>query len=683
MRQVYKLAVDTGGTFTDLCLLNEKTGELTVSKVPSTPDNPAKAILHGLQTVCQNAQITPGQISLLLHGTTVATNALLEGRSGITALVTTRGFKDVLLIGRQNRPDLYNLKVNKAASPIPREFIFEIDERIGPGGEIIRPLNKENALNIIAQLQQINAQSVAVCFLHSYANNEHENLMKELIQKHLPETFITLSSDILPEFREYERTSTTVVNALVQPLVQSYLKRLEKGLKDSGYTGGLFIMQSNGGVITASQTIHQSARTVLSGPAAGVLAGKFLSRLTGRKNLITADMGGTSMDMCLIAGGEPQYTTEGMINGNPLRLPMLDIHTLGAGGGSIAWVDPGGVLKVGPQSAGAVPGPACYGKGGLNPTVTDANVVLGRLSPDALPGGLKPDAEAARHVIEKEIARPLGIDVIKAAEGIIKVVNAKMVRSMRVISVHRGYDLRDFTLLAFGGAGPLQGVELARELGTPRVMIPPYPGVTSAYGMLAADVRRDYAQTFLASLTELNPDRLNELYKHLEHQAGKELAAEGFSENEMQFTRIADFRYQGQSYEITMQVPLGRLINSDLKLLRQSFHQAHNQLYGYSSKEAPVEIVTLRLVALGLLPSPAPGAPRKGSSRAVAGMTRPVVFNSEQIQTPVFDREQIMSGDVITGPAVIEQRDSTTLLWPENKARCDEWGNLIIEVKQK
>lgn len=681
MRPIYKLAVDTGGTFTDLCLLNEETGELTVSKVPSTPDNPAKAILAGLEAVCRKAGTVPEHINLLLHGTTVATNALLEGKGETTALITTKGFRDILLIGRQNRPDLYNFKVTKANPPVPREYIFEVDERIGPGGEVIRPLDKESVSRVVSQLRDSGIKSVAICFLHSYASPEHEKQAAEIIQHNLPWISITISSGILPEFREYERTSTTVVNALVQPIMEVYLDHLEKGLNKLGYKGGLFIMQSNGGVVTTSQAKQQSARTVLSGPAAGVLAGKFLSGLTGRKNLITADMGGTSMNMCMIADGEPRFTPEGTIGGHLLRLPMLDIHALGAGGGSIAWIDPGGALKVGPQSAGAVPGPACYGRGGSRPTVTDANVVLGRLSPGVLPGGLKLDAESARVVIEKEIAGPLEMDVESAAEGIIKVVNANMVRSMRVISVHRGYDPREFTLLAFGGAGPLQGVELARELGIPRVMVPPYPGVTSAYGMLAAGVRRDYVQTYLAHLTELNPNRLNELFADLEYQAKRELAQEGFTSNSVKFTRLADFRYSGQSYEISMELPLGKLIAPDFKLLQQSFHQAHYQQYGYSRKEAPVEIVAARLVALGILPSPIPKVPYQGSPEPAAKTTRPVIFNSKQVETPVYNRDQIGPGTIMTGPAVIEQEDSTTLLWPGDKARCDKWGNLIIEVK--
>lgn len=681
--QTYKLAVDTGGTFTDLCLQNEETGELKIAKVPSTPDNPSRAIIRGLEKICKEAEIRPANIGLLLHGTTVATNALLEGKGGPTALITTKGFRDILYIGRQNRPDLYNFKITRNAPPVPRELILEVDERIGPGGKVIRPLNRENAVNVVTGLQKMGIKSVAVCFLHAYANPDHERQMARLIEEFLPGIPVTLSSNILPEFREYERTSTTVINALVQPLMQAYLEHLEKDLKNLGFKGGLFIMQSNGGVITAAQARRESARTVLSGPAAGVLAGKFLSRLTGRKNLITADMGGTSMDMCLIANGEPQYTTEGVIGGHPLRLPMLDIHTLGAGGGSIAWIDPGGALKVGPQSAGAVPGPACYGKGGFRPTVTDANVVLGRLSPGALPGDLQPDAEASRYVIEKEIARPLGMDVETAAEGIIRVVNAGMVRSMRVISVHRGHDPREFTLLAFGGAGPLHAVELARELGAPRVMIPPYPGVTSAFGMLAADVRRDYVQAFLASLAELDPVKLNELFNAMEREARRELAGEGFNPETVDFIRLADLRYSGQSYEISLEVPRGNLIASDLQLLQQSFHQAHNQQYGYLRKEAPVEIVAARLVALGILPTPALKGPTSGSPRPEAKTARPVIFHGRKTETPIYDRSRIGPGATVAGPAVIEQGDSTTLLWPGDKARCDKWGNLIIEVGVK
>lgn len=676
----YKLAVDTGGTYTDLCLINENTGNLTVYKTPSTPDNPARAILKGVEFICNKMRIQPKDINLLLHGTTVATNALLESKSKSTALITTRGFKDILYIGRQNRPHLYNFKAAKSKPAIPRYLIYELVERVGPDGKIITPLNEENAYEIVQELIKHRITSVAICFLHSYANPSHEIQMANLIKKFIPGILVTVSSDILPEFREYERTATTVVNAMVQPLLHDYLENLESGLKRLGFQGGLFIMQSNGGVITAKQAREQSARTALSGPAAGVQAGKYLSTITGRKNLITADMGGTSMDMCLIANGQPSYTTEGIIGGFPLRLPMLDVNTIGAGGGSIAWIDPGGVLKVGPHSAGAVPGPACYGKGGNSPTVTDANVVLGRLSASAFPGGLVADSEASRRVIEEQIAIPLGMDVETAAEGIIKVVNASMVRSMRVISVHKGHDVREFTVLAFGGAGPLHAVELAKEMGASRVMIPPYPGVTSAYGMLKADVRKDYVKTYLSNLNSINTFDINNAYKDLEKEAYKDISSQGFEPDKISITRYADFRYSGQSYEITMQVPLGNLINADFLLLSQSFHQLHKQQYGYFRKNAFIEIVTIRLVAQGKIPSITHKEPATSIQNEEPVSNRCVIFNGKKYETPVYKRKNIRVGASITGPAVIEQSDSTTLIWPNNIAHCDNWGNLIIDL---
>ncbi|MBE0467173.1 MAG: hydantoinase/oxoprolinase family protein, partial [Candidatus Desulforudis sp.] len=469
MTRTYKLAVDTGGTFTDFCLLGDD-GELWVEKEPSTPDDPSRAVFAGIEKLLKKTGIQPREISLFLHGTTVATNAVLEQRGARVALVTTSGFKDVIFIGRQNRPHLYNFWSTKPPPLLPRHLVFEINERVLADGSIRRRPRNDEVGFVVQRVREAGVEAVAVCLLHAYVNPEHEMLLKNALERELPQLSVTASSEILPEFREYERTSTTVINALVRPLMDRYIKRLERDLQSTGVNGEPFIMQSNGGVITAAQARNQSARTVLSGPAGGVLAGVSLARLTGCKNLITADMGGTSMDICLIHDGEPRFTTEGSIGGYPLRLPILDIHTIGAGGGSVAWVDAGGALRVGPRSAGAVPGPACYGLGGANPTVTDANLLLGRLHPADFAGYRQLEPELAVRSIEERTAKPLGLTLEEAAEGIIRVVNAGMVRATRVVSVQKGHDPRDFTLVAFGGAGPLHAVELARELSIPRIL---------------------------------------------------------------------------------------------------------------------------------------------------------------------------------------------------------------------
>ncbi|OAT85297.1 5-oxoprolinase [Desulfotomaculum copahuensis] len=721
-----RAAVDTGGTFTDVCLLREDTGELWMAKIISTPDDPARAVMSGLARAAAGGGLDPAGIRLLVHGTTVATNALLEGKGAPAALITTRGFADVLRIGRQDRPDLYDFRVTRPAPLIPRRLTFEINERILAGGKIYITPDEAEVRAVVEEIRRRGVSSIAVSLLHSYANPVHEKKVREIIHAVYPQAVVTLSSEILPVFREYERTATAAVNAVVLPRVAAYLARLETALGRTGNGGtqrtgdgcarraaavgsggpGLFIMHSGGGVITAAQAQRESARTVLSGPAGGVLAGVQLAAKTGRPNLITADMGGTSMDISLIRGGKPRYTTEGSIGGHPLSLPMLDIHTIGAGGGSIAWIDAGGALRVGPASAGADPGPACYGLGGEEPTVTDANLVLGRLDPAHPLTGERPlQLEPARRSIAEKIARPLGLMLEEAAAGIIAVVNAAMARAVRVVSVQRGLDPRDFTLLAFGGAGPLHAAELAREASIPHALIPRHPGVASALGMLAADVRLDYARTVLLPLAEATADELARLYAPLEEAARRELAAEGFSPAEMLLERAAGLRYAGQSYTLDLPVPAGALTAADLHLLTRSFHLEHRREYGYRREDAPVEITLLRLAATGRLPAfhgpfraPAAGLNsasrlsfgRHGKGRSAAGVgpdgppppaaTRPVFFQDACLPTPVYERTTLAPGQSLTGPALIRQEDTTTLLWPQMRLTVDRLGNLIIET---
>ena len=762
MKIKYKLAVDTGGTFTDLCLLREDSGELLITKVSSTPADPAEAVLNGIKKIIRMAEgksgtnltgggflgegsdklclenIPAGEasgqkdclagvssishrlissfsgissslkavysgrqsvthavkssgtdlgragsvgVNFFLHGTTVATNALLEGGGAKAALLTTRGFRDLLYIGRQNRPHLYDFWALKPEPLIPRHLTFEITERILADGSVHLPLAEAEIDLIARQLEEMGVESVAVSFLHSYINPVHEQRIKALLKVSLPMVMVTLSSEILPEFREYERTSTTVINSLVQPKVDRYLGNLEQELVGVGVEGGFFVMQSNGGVIKARQAREQSARTVLSGPAGGVLAGVWLSRLTGRRNLITADMGGTSMDISLIHNGVPRYTSEGNIGGYPLRLPMVDVHTIGAGGGSIAWIDMGGALRVGPRSAGAKPGPACYSMGGDKPTVTDANLVLGGLNSSATLGDDRQlDLDLARQSLQENIAGPLGLTVQEAAEGIIRVVNAGMVRAMRVVSVQRGYDPREFILTAFGGAGPLHAVELARELGMPQVLVPRYPGVNSAFGMLAADVRHDYVQTRLALLDEISPEEIEKIFAGMVLAGLADLQSEGFDREDCVVQRLLDLRYAGQSYELTIAAP-ARISRPDINILKNEFHYVHEKSYGYSRKEAPLQLVALRLVAAGKLPEIAPFKLPKESKEAPVVAEREVVFASGRlVLTPVYNREDIGRDTVILGPAVIEQADSTILIWPGDVGRCDKWGNLIIEL---
>ncbi|MEW6182103.1 MAG: hydantoinase/oxoprolinase family protein [Bacillota bacterium] len=674
----YRLAVDTGGTFTDFCLLGED-GELYVTKEPSTPYDPSRAVLEGIDRIVREKGILPGRIDLLLHGTTVATNAVLERKGARVALITTRGFKDIVFIGRQNRPHLYDFRALKPDPPVSREMVFEIDERITADGSVRLKPQAAEMETVAGNIKNSGAESVAVCLLHAYIKSAHEIMLKKVLEQVLPHLSVTVSSELVPEFREYERTSTTVINAAVRPLIDGYIGRLEAALGSRGFGSKLYIMQSNGGVITTKKAREQSARTVLSGPAGGVMAGLRLAELTGYKNLITADMGGTSMDISLIHKGEPRFSTEGVIGGCPLRLPMLDIHTIGAGGGSIAWVDAGGALRVGPESAGAVPGPACYGRGGAEPTVTDANLLLGRLDPAGFAAGGELLPQLAAGSIKERIAGRLGLAPEQAAEGIIRVVNAGMVRAMRVVSVEKGFDPREFTLAAFGGAGPLHAMELARELGVPRVLIPPFPGVTSAWGMLSADVRRDYSQTYVTDMNLEAYAVVKNLLGQMVERGRQDLAREGFGAEEMRFDSWVDLRYKGQSYELSLPVPDGPPDEAGVEALVEGFHKLHRSYYGYRRDGATLEAVTLRLAATGILPGVQTGTLGKDGVEKACGSRRVYLSGAWQM-VPVYDRRQIGPDWTAEGPAVVSQADSTTLIQHGGRASCDPWGNIIIET---
>lgn len=677
----YRIAVDTGGTFTDLGMINEETGELVVTKVPSTPDDPGRAVLSGVQQLMDNYQITPRDITFLLHGTTVATNALLERKGAKIGLITTAGFRDILHIGRQVRPRLYDHKARKPAPLVPRQLRFEVRERMLPGGKIHTPLNEDDVYQVAAGLKEENVEAVAICLLHSYANPEHELRVKEIVSKVCPGAFISLSVDVLPEFREYERMSTIAVNAYVMPKVNRYVANLARQLRELGIGSDLYIMQSNGGVITSQEAQHVSARTVLSGPAGGALAGIALASQSAWPNLITVDMGGTSLDICLIHDRNPRFTTESEIGGCPLKLPMIEIHTIGAGGGSIAWIDSGGALRVGPHSAGAVPGPVCYMKGGIEPTVTDANVVLGRINPEYILGGqMDLDVVASRRVIEEKIAGPLGLTVEQAAEGIISVVNANMVRGIRVVSVEKGYDPRDFALVAFGGAGAVHAVEMANELGMTTVIVPPRPGITSAIGMLYADVRHDYVRTYLTDTREADTGELNRLVSEMTEQASEQLVKEGFQPDGMAFHLSADLRYARQAYELNVPLAQAHISEDILAGAVEQFHNLHQQGYGYCRRKDVVELVNIRLVAWGKLPQVAGAHSMQDSGQESRLGTRPVYVNGKWQEAGIYRRQYLNTGATLLGPAVIEQLDATTMVFPGQKVVVDSLGNLVISL---
>ncbi|MBI4771341.1 MAG: hydantoinase/oxoprolinase family protein [Chloroflexi bacterium] len=668
------LGVDIGGTFTDFVLLDE--GKLTLHKRLTSPDDPARAFLAGLRA------LEVGPRATVVHGSTMATNALLERRGARTALITTRGFADVLEIGRQNRPDLYALTPRRPPPLVPRHLRFELDERVTAGGAPLLPLDPAQAAALLPQLAAHGVEAVAVCFLFSFLHPQHEQAVAGALRAHIP--YLSLSSELLPEYREYERTSTTVINAYVTPLMDRYLARLEAGLAPRP----LRIMQSNGGAITAAAARRQAARTALSGPAGGVVGAFAVAReaLSGQgpapregeaegvPNIITFDMGGTSADVCLCPGRVP-LTTEGEIGGLPLRLPLIDIHTVGAGGGSLARVDPGGALTVGPESAGADPGPACYGRGGRAPTVTDANLLLGRLDADHfLDGGLRLDESAARDCLSR-LAAEMGAESPSAAAwGVVQVVNAAMERAIRRISVERGHDPRQFTLVAFGGAGPSHACEMAVHLAIPQVLVPRAPGVLSALGMLIADVVKDYSLTVMRPAAGLTPRELAGLLAPLEARARRELAAEGVPRARLE--PGADLRYRGQSFELTVPVT-----ETSISSLQSQFHLSHARRYGHSHPDQPVEVVNLRVRAVGTGPRPAfQPLPPGGEDASGAEIGRKAAWFEQGgwRQSRLYRREALRAGNLIPGPAILFQLDATTVIPPGWRGRVGRSGHLLL-----
>ena len=679
----YRLGVDVGGTFTDLVLYNTETNQLEFAKTPSTPDDLTMGIKKGVQELIERLKLHPREVSFFAHGTTVATNTLLERKGARMALVTTEGFRDVLEVGRQDRPHLYDWRKRRSEPLVPRHLRFEVRERVLYTGEILVPLTEEEIQNLIRQVREANVKSVAVCLIHSYANPTYEKAIGEALSKMLPYVTVTVSHEILPEFKEYERMSTTVINAYVAPVMKGYLQRLQSRVSELDIDANIHIMQSNGGMMGVDTTMGRTVHTILSGPAAGVIGSVALANQAGELNCISVDMGGTSLDVSLSYDGKIRLKKDGEVDRLPIKVPMVDIHTLGAGGGSIAWIDSGGALRVGPRSAGAYPGPACYGQGGGDATVTDANLVLGRLGAKSFLGGrMVLDYQNAWKVINNKLAEPLGLSVEEAADGIVRVVNAEMTRGIRVVSVAKGYDPREFCLVAFGGAGPVHAAELAAELDIPRVMVPTAPGVTSALGLLMADLRHDYVRTVLGRVDNRALAELNAQYDEMEAEATAQMHREDVESSFVTLHRSADVRYVGQGYELELPVELDALNVGIIDGVFDRFHNEHQRQYGYCTPDSPVEIVNLRLTALAKFPRPArdpavldgttnPTKPLKG--------TRKVYFRNEPTVTSIYDRNQIRPGDIVTGPAIIEQLDSTTVVWPIQHARADAFRNLILE----
>jgi N-methylhydantoinase A len=680
---MWRVGVDSGGTFTDVCLVDEASGDVRVWKVPSTPQDPSLAIAGGVvEGLRAAARDVAAAVSYFGHGTTVATNTLIQHRGARTGLITTEGFRDLAEIARQRRPHLYDLQADKTPALVPRSLREEVRERLRHDGRVEKPLDEAQARAAVQRLRAAGARAIAVCFLYAYVDSAHERRVRRIVEEECPEAFVTCSHEVAPEFREYERLSTVLVNAYLGPVMASYLAELGPRLTAAGIAVAPHITQSNGGVMSFDTARAQPVRTVLSGPATGVVGGLEVGRVAGMRDLITFDMGGTSTDVSLVEGGRPKLAGELDVHGHPLKTPALDIHTVGAGGGSIAYVDAGGLLKVGPRSAGAVPGPVCYGLGGEEPTVTDANVVLQTLNPRHLLGGRMTIAgDRARAAIAR-LAERLGLDPMATAQGIVSVVTATMAKALRVISVQRGHDPREYTLVAFGGAGPLHAARLARELEIPRVLVPRHPGILCALGLLLSDLKTHYVQTRLMPATAESLPRMLETFDGLERRATDWFEREGIVPAARTLRRTVDMRYAGQNYELPIAVPDEPAGPALLKALTAGFERAHEQLYGYLSEEEPIQAVTFRVEAVGVVRrAELTSHPPATTDVARARVGEREVWLAEAagfVTVPVYDRERLGPGHRIDGPAVVEQMDATTLLLPGQTALVDPFLNLMV-----
>ncbi|MDX6380093.1 MAG: N-methylhydantoinase [Rubrobacteraceae bacterium] len=651
-----RLGVDVGGTFTDLVALSEE-GTLVTAKVPSTPKDQSEGVMNAIDT----SEVEPDAVVALAHGMTVATNALLERRGARTALVTTEGFRDILEIARQNRPSLYDLTQDRPPPLVPRELRFTVRERMGPEGEITA-LDEESLEKAVSAIKEAEVEAVAVCLLFAFMHPQHEKRIGEALKETLPDVHVSLSSEVLPEFREYERFSTTAADAYLAPKLAAYLKNLAGKTEEAGVSSPL-VMQSSGGVVRVEDAIADAAGCVLSGPAGGVVGAAYIGDLGGYRDLLTFDMGGTSTDVAPVIEGEAQTTTETVIAGVPIKLPMVDVHTVSAGGGSIAWADAGGALRVGPHSAGAEPGPAAYDAGGEEPTVTDANLFLGYLADRAELGG---EVVLKRELSEKALealGEKLGLDLEEVALGVVRVANAEMTRALRVISVERGLDPREFALLAFGGAGGMHACALAEELGMETVLVPRAGGVLSALGLAISDLRHDYVRPYLVDLEEVDEGEYEQKFEDMESTAAEDL-------EDPKYTRRADLRYRGQSFELTVEA-------DSLEKLEERFHAAHDQRYGYRMDNERVELVNVRLIATVPVEKPEPEEP-PAEGEAESGR-REANFDGEWQEVLVLDRERMGKGSEVVGPAIVEFKEATCVVRPGWRGAVDGVGTIVLE----
>jgi N-methylhydantoinase A len=682
------IGIDIGGTFTDIAALDTNSGKHTATKVSSTPKDFSKGFFNGVDKILRITGAPPGDVLRLVHGTTVATNAILEYKGAKIGILTTKGFRDTLIVGRELRTEMYSVLFDPETPTFlcDRERILEIEERIDSQGNILTPLREEAVIKAVDDLvKKHGVEAIVVSYLFSFFNPAHEDRTGQIIQERYPNVRISLSHKLNPRFREYERLVITAFDAYIGPVMERYIKKLEEGVRQHRINIVLQVMQSRGGITSATMCTEKPVVTLLSGLAGGVIGGKFIGSLCGRGNVITLDMGGTSNDVALIYRNKVHLSLEGKIGKYPCRQAMMDVNTIGAGGGSIAWVDPAGGLRVGPQSAGADPGPACYGWGGEEPTVTDASVVLGYLNPEYFAAGeLNLNQELAKKAIQKRVATPLSMDLEKAAAGIHRIVNNNMADQVRRISVYRGYDPRNFSLVAFGGAGPVAAGRLIQILGLKEAIIPPTPGVLSAFGLLAADIEHEEVVTYPAEASKVNPKDIEKILRRLEALCEQKREGVGISQTSLEVTHSTEMRYVGQSYELEVPFPEGRgeITQEVIQEVVKRFHGVHQSIYQHSKPNNPVEFIAFRTV-FSQKPIPMPTLHKIGSGKkATPKGKRQVYFDENQrfVDTPLYERERLVPKQVIKGPAIVEQEDTTTVIYPDQKAVVDEWGNLIISI---
>ncbi|MFL6002452.1 MAG: hydantoinase/oxoprolinase family protein [Nocardioides sp.] len=691
MRRI-RIGIDTGGTFTDVVALDEETGELVTTKTPSTPGNPADGFMTGIDRILGQLGAGGQSVTAISHGTTVATNQLLEGKVGRLGFITTLGYEAMLEIARQSVPDGYGNSYFwvKPDRIVPRHLVKGVEGRLDFTGAEVRPFDEDGAREVARWFRGQGIDTLGVCFLHAYADPAHEHRMREVLAEEHPDAVVSLSSEVLPEYREYERAMTTLVDAAVKPRLSAYVNNIKSRLGGVAAERGqvpFYVMKSNGGVLSADEVVHQPITTVLSGPAAGALGAALIAQVAGFDRVLTSDGGGTSTDVSVVIDGEPTLTTEGSVGAYPSKIPMIDVVTVGAGGGSIAWISPEGTLKVGPQSAGAEPGPLCYGKGGAEDgavTVTDAHLFLGRIPPHLLGGEIPLDADAARRGVEA-LAKELGLSPEACATGVLEISAWNQANALRQVTVKRGLDVRDFTLTTFGGSGSLLLCRLMDVLGIRTVLVPPNPGNVSAFGLLTVDVRNDYVRTHVAFSDGLDPRAVSSLYDDLAAQARTTLTREGFAEEQHRLVRTADLRYFGQAFEVRVPVPDGVLDPESLSSVADGFHAEHRALYGYDfagDNSQPVEWVNLRVTGIGPIKRPEirPAPVVEEFAQQPSRNRRPVCFDADDgyVDTAVLWRPDLAPGASVHGPAIIEEFGSTVPLHPEFTARVDDFLNLIV-----